>query len=47
MTENQEIAVKILKEKKMVKKGDQVILVGKKVYHNSDQPQMRVVCIEE
>ena len=47
MTENQEIAVKILKEKKMVKKGDQVILVGKKVYHNSDQPQMRVVRIEE
>lgn len=47
MTENQEIAVKVLKEKKMVKKGDQVILVGKKVYHNSDQPQMRVVRIEE
>lgn len=47
MSEDQEMAIAILKSKKIVKKGDQVIVVGERVYKNHHQPQMRIVRIEE
>lgn len=46
MSEDQEMAVEILKEKKMVKKGDQIIFVGERVYQASRQPQLRIVQVE-
>lgn len=47
MSEDQEMAIQILKDKKIVKKWDQVVVVGERLYKNHRQPQMRIVQIEE
>lgn len=47
MSEDQEIAIQVLKEKKLVKKGDQIIVIGERFHNNSRQPQMRIIQIDE
>lgn len=47
MSEDQEIAIQVLKEKKLVKKGDQIIIIGERFHNNSRQPQMRIIQIDE
>lgn len=46
MSEDQELAISILKAKKLVKKGDQIIVIGERVFQEHRQPQMRIVQID-
>lgn len=43
MSEDQETAISILKEKKLVKKGDQILFVGERITDQGRQPQLRIV----
>jgi hypothetical protein len=45
MSEDQEVAIDVLKEEKLVKKGDYIIIIGVRFYDNVRQPQIRVVPI--
>jgi pyruvate kinase len=44
-SEDQETAINILKDKKMVKKGDYIIVISERVYAGANQPQVRIVPI--
>jgi pyruvate kinase len=45
MSEDQEIAIDVLKEEKIVKKWDYIIIIGVRLYDGIRQPQIRVVPI--
>jgi hypothetical protein len=45
MSEDQEIAIEALKEEKIVKKWDQIIIIWVRLYNWVRQPQIRVVPI--
>ena len=47
MSEDQDMAIAVLKEKAFVKKGDYVLFVGERVAGNSRQPQLRIVQIDQ
>ena len=47
MSEDQDMAIAVLKEKAFVKKGDYVLFVGERVSVNSRQPQLRIVQIDQ
>lgn len=46
MSEDQEMAITFLKEKKLIKKGDQILFVGERIHKTSRQPQLRIVPVE-
>ncbi len=45
-TDNQEKAIAILKEKKLLKKNDYVIVIGERLHGGVHQPQLRVVPVQ-
>jgi hypothetical protein len=45
MSEDQEIAIEALKEEKLIKKWDQIIIIWVRLYNWIRQPQIRVVPI--
>ena len=46
MSEDQEMAIDVLKEEKLIKKWDYIIIIGVRLYNGIRQPQIRVVPID-